>query len=191
MGPTVRYCVQLNMWLTIHLSYVRILIMKYKIKINNKTTFILGAILGIVSKLLDINDFNTGLGNMFSEISIWILLGVIITLVSKTKKDAMLNVFLFNIGMIFTYYLTAEITNSIYGFAYIRYWLKVALLSPLMALFVFKIKKDNSRLSKLIKILILGVTIYLILRFGGPRYYDFIILFILIYLLYKERRNVL
>ena len=186
----MRYYVQLNMWLTIHLSYVRILIMKYKIKINNKTTFILGAILGIVSKLLDINEFNTGLGNTFSEISIWILLGVIITLISKTKKDSMLNVFLFNIGMIFTYYVTAEITNSIYGVSYIKYWTKVALISPFLSFIVYQVKRKDY-LGKLISILIIVSTIYIILRFGGPRYYDFIILFILIYLLYKERRNVL
>ena len=116
----MRYYVQLNMWLTIHLSYVRILIMRYKIKLNNKTTFILGALLGIISKLLDINDFNTGIGNMFSEVPIWILIGVFITFNSKDMRSAMLNVFLFNIAMIFTYYVTAEITNSIYGVSYIK-----------------------------------------------------------------------
>ena len=178
------------MWLTIILSYVKILFMRYKIKLNNKPTFILGTLLGIMSKLLDINDFNTGLGNMFSEIPVWILIGVFITFNSKDIKSAMLNVFLFNIGMIVTYYVTAEITNSIYGVSYIKYWTKVALISPFLSFIVYQVKRKDY-LGKLISILIIVSTIYIILRFGGPRYYDFIILFILIYLLYKERRNVL
>ena len=43
--------------------------------------FLLGNILGIVSKILDI--YTTNIGNMFSELSIWILFGVLISIYSK------------------------------------------------------------------------------------------------------------
>ena len=63
----------------------------------------IGAFLGVLSKMLDI--YTTNLGNIFSELSIWILFGVFIVYFSKTRKEAMIIVFLFCVGMLFSYYL--------------------------------------------------------------------------------------
>ena len=73
--------------------------------------FLFGAALGVASKLLDI--YTSNLGNIFSQMSIWILLGTLIAIFSKTKGKAALNVFVFCIGMLITYYITAELTNSV------------------------------------------------------------------------------
>lgn len=66
--------------------------------------FIIGLLLEAISRLLDI--YITNLGNIFSEMSIWILFGIIISIYSTNKKDAMVNMFLFCIGMLLTYYFT-------------------------------------------------------------------------------------
>lgn len=60
---------------------------------------LLGGALGILSKLLDI--YTSNLGNIFSQMSIWILLGTLIAIFSKTKAKAALNV----ITLILAYFL--------------------------------------------------------------------------------------
>lgn len=92
---------------------------------------LVGAVLGIVSKLLDIHTQN--LGNIFSQMSIWILLGTLIAIFSKTKDKAALNVFVFCIGMLITYYVTAELTNSVYGMTFIYGWVAFSICSPVFA----------------------------------------------------------
>ena len=91
--------------------------MKNKI-LNPIIIFMIGLILGIVSKLFDI--YTEILGNIFSEFAVWILFGTLISIYSDNKKKAMINVFLFCIGMLITYYLTAHITHSVYGWAFIK-----------------------------------------------------------------------
>ena len=89
--------------------------------------FSFGLLFGIIIRLFDI--YTQVLGNIFSSISVFILIGVLIVLKSKTRKDAMLNVFLFFIAMLITYYLTAMITHGVYGKRFIIGWGIVAFLS--------------------------------------------------------------
>ena len=60
--------------------------------------FLLGLSLGVISRLLDI--YTEILGNIFSQMAIWILLGTLIAIFSPTKKKAMLNIFPFCIGIV-------------------------------------------------------------------------------------------
>ena len=60
--------------------------------------FITGLCLGIISRLLAI--YTQNLGNIFSQMAIWILFGVLISIYSKNKRKAMLNVLLFCIGIL-------------------------------------------------------------------------------------------
>lgn len=53
--------------------------------VNPVGMFVIGLLLGIISRLFDIYFQN--LGNMFSQMSIWILLGVIISIYSSSKKS--------------------------------------------------------------------------------------------------------
>lgn len=55
-----------------------------KIILNPISMFIIGLILGIISRLLDIHT--TNLGNIFSQMAIWILFGVLISIYSDSKK---------------------------------------------------------------------------------------------------------
>ena len=67
--------------------------------LNPISLFFIGAILGIISKLLDIlfvgNLFMMTLGYMFSDLPIWVLLGILISIYSDTRKKAMINIFPF------------------------------------------------------------------------------------------------
>lgn len=156
-----------------------------KVILNPIGMFILGLILGIISRLLDI--YTSNLGNIFSQLSIWILFGVLISIYSKNKKLAMINVLLFCIGMLITYYFIAIITNGIYSNIYIIGWTIFALCSPIMAYFTY-LTKEKCLFSKIISICIVSVSILSsIILFDGLRIYDYIINIILIYYLFFKK----
>lgn len=73
--------------------------------LNPFSTLCFGLLIGTISRLLDI--FTTNLGEIFSQMAIWILLGTLISIYSTTAKKAMVNVLTFCLGMLSTYYLTA------------------------------------------------------------------------------------
>lgn len=150
--------------------------------------FATGLILGIISKVLDM--YTQNLGNIFSELAIWVLFGVLISIFSDTKKKAMLNILPFCIGMLITYYLMAEITHSVYDISFIKGWSIFALCSPIFAYCTW-MTKEKGLWGKIISIGIIGVTLLSsIIIFDGPRIYDIFIIFALIYFLfvYKIKR---
>lgn len=163
--------------------------------LNPISLFIIGGILGIISKYLDIYDtvqsHGFTFGEMFSELSIWILFGVLISIFSETKKKAMINILPFCLGMLLTYYITAEIENAIYGWQFIKGWLIFCLFSPLMAYLTW-MTKEKGIIPKIISVGIILVTaVTSLILFGGPSWYDLVIIIILIYLLFikKVKRN--
>lgn len=144
-----------------------------------------GAVLGVVSKLLDIHTSN--LGNIFSQMSIWILLGTLIAIFSKTKGKAAVNVFVFCVGMLITYYITAELTSSVYGMTFIYGWTMFSLCSPLFAVLTW-MTKEKGPLGKIISFGILVVTLTLsMVVFDGPRVYDIVIMLVLTYFLFVHK----
>ncbi len=153
--------------------------------LNPFMMFIIGLILGVISRLLDI--YTQNLGNIFSELAIWILFGVLISINSETKKKAMLNIFPFCIGMLLTYYFVAFIIKGVYSKDYIIGWTIFALFSPMMAYFTWKTKEDGI-LPKLISVAIVLVSILSsIILFDRLRIYDYIIDLILIYVLFFKK----
>ena len=147
--------------------------------------FIFGAVLGVVSKLLDIHTSN--LGNIFSQMSIWILLGTLIAIFSKTKGKAALNVFVFCIGMLITYYITAELTNSVYGMTFIYGWAAYSVCSPVFAILTW-MTKEKGVLGKIISFGILVVTLTVsMVVFDGTRVYDIVIMLVLAYFLFIHK----
>ena len=101
---------------------------------------VLGLITGFLVKMLDIHcyaqHFGVSLSDIFSQAGVWVVIGVAISLYSRDNRTAMANIFLFCAGMLLTYYITAEVTNSIYGWSFIKAWAAFACLSPLMAYLV-------------------------------------------------------
>ena len=71
-------------------------------------------------KLLDI--YTTNLGNIFSQVSVWIFLCTLISVYSNSAIRAAVNVFGFCMGMLLTYYITAEMTASVYSLTFVYGW---------------------------------------------------------------------
>ena len=156
--------------------------------LNPVSMFIIGIILGVISRLFDM--YTQNLGNILSEMAIWILFGVLISIYSSSKKKAMLNIFLFCIGMLLAYYFVAIITNEVYNKTIIIGWTIFAIFSPILAYFTW-LTKEKGVFPKLISISIVIVSILSsIVLFDKLRIYDFIINGILIYyLFFKDIRR--
>lgn len=153
--------------------------------LNPLCMFILGLILGVISRLLDI--YTTNLGNIFSQMAIWILFGVLISIYSSSKKKAMLNIFPFCIGMLITYYFVAFISKGVYSNMFIIAWTIFAFCSPILAYFTW-MTKQKGIFPKIISIGIILVSILSsIILFDRLRIYDFIINAIMIYFLFIKK----
>lgn len=90
-----------------------------------------GILLGVAAKLLDI--YTENLGNIFSQMSVWIFICTVMAVLSKSPWRAAANVFCFCIGMIVAYYLTAHLTESVYSLTFVYGWAAFSLASPLLA----------------------------------------------------------
>ena len=153
--------------------------------LNPLCMFILGLVLGAISRLLDI--YTTNLGNIFSQMAIWILFGVLISIYSSSKKNAMINIFPFCIGMLITYYFVAFISNGVYSDIFIIGWTIFALCSPIFAYFTW-MTKEKGIFPKIISICIVLVSLLSsIILFDRLRIYDFIINGIIIYYLFIKK----
>lgn len=158
---------------------------------NPLSMLVAGLVLGAVSRFLDI--YTQVLGDIFSQMAIWIFIGTLISVYSETKKKAMLNILPFCLGMLFTYYLVAVITKGVYSKTFIIGWTAFAFCSPIMAYFAW-MTKERGVFPKIISVGILLVSVLSgIVLFGGPRGYDFIINGALAYFLFfaKVRRHAL
>lgn len=168
--------------------------MKNRVKeiiLNPVSMFIIGLLTGFLVKEIDIHfytqHFGMSLSDMFSKVGIWVLTGVAVSLYSKNAKWAMLNVFTFCIGMLITYYLTAVLTDSVFGWAYIKGWTVFACFSPLMA-YLVTLTKRKGALSLLIKIgIFVGYIGINILLGGFIQLYDVLFFLILLYLLFIKK----
>lgn len=101
-----------------------------------------GLLLGIAARLFDIYFQN--LGEIFSQMAIWILLGTGFAIYSPTKKAAMGNIFPFCMGMLAAYYVTAAITHGVYSRTFIIGWTLFALPSPVIAYFAWMAKEPGA-----------------------------------------------
>ena len=147
--------------------------------------FCIGLILGIISRLLDI--YTQNLGKIFSQMAIWILLGTLISIYSKTKKMAVMNIFPFCIGMLITYYIVAIITHGVYSRSFIIGWTIFALCSPIFAFFTW-MAKEKGIIPKIISIgIIIVCVLSSIILFDKLRIYDFLIDGLLIYYLFIKK----
>ena len=119
--------------------------------------------------------------------AIWILFGVLISIYSKTKKKAMINILPFCIGMLITYYFVAFITKGVYSNIIIIGWTIFALCSPIFAYFTW-MTKEKGIFPKIISICIVLVSLLSsIILFDRLRIYDFIINGIIIYYLFIKK----
>lgn len=110
---------------------------KKQVGINVILFFVIGIVLGIVSKYMDtvpsngvIGSIINVIGNIFSQIEVWALIATIISSWSKTPISAALNVFMFFFGMILSYYIYSMKLFGFFPSYYFIRWGLIALLSP-------------------------------------------------------------
>ena len=132
----------------------------------------LGLFSGATSKLLDI--YTSNLGNIFSQMSVWIFLCTVISVACSSPLRASVNVFLFCIGMLTAYYITAELTSSIYSMSFVYGWALFSLFTPVFSFFAWY-SKGNKPISKMICVgIILVIPIAAVIFFDRIRIADII-----------------
>ena len=105
------------------------------------TILLLGIVLGIVSKFLDTAPSNElpfiieslDFGNFFGRLAIWILIAVCISIYSNSPIRAAINVFVFFVGMVTSYYLYSKFIAGFFPRSYAMIWFGITAISPLPA----------------------------------------------------------
>lgn len=133
----------------------------------------LGIILGITSKYLDtvavdgswITNVLHYLGDLFTRLGIWVWMATLIAAYSRTLRRAAFNTFVFFLGMLMSYYIYSAYLFGFFPTSYFIRWGGIALLSPLLAVIVWK-AKDNERLAMILPALPMGLMLSLSLSIG-------------------------
>ena len=147
--------------------------------LNTYISFTIGVLLGLISRILDFVEleyiheiFMTfDLGAFFSRMSIWLLCALTISVVSKSPIRAIINVFVFFIGMLLSYY---SATYFIEGFVFERviiYWLILAFASPLPAVLCWYAKGEG-KIATFLSSVILSIFFVMAFSFGFD-YFNF------------------
>ena len=138
---------------------------------NSLLILLLGVVLGALSKWSD-NHMAGWLAELTSGISLWILLATAVALYSRTAMRAALNVLLLLGGMVGAYYLTAMLTNSVWGKSYLIGWGAAAVLSAIPGYLVW-FAKGRSRRAWLLSLGVAAVQIALVIvLFQRVRIFD-------------------
>lgn len=123
-----------------------------------------GVVLGVISKALDETAVNElpelfqylDLTNFLGRFSIWIFIAVCISAYSNSAKRAALNVFLFFVGMVSSYYICSALIAGFFLKTYALIWICITILSPLPAFFCWY-AKGNGWFAVFISGIIIGV----------------------------------
>lgn len=103
--------------------------------------FVMGVILGVISKALDKTASNLlphflevlDLRNFLSRMGVWIFLAVLISVYSKSPVKSAINVFLLFVGMVGSYYLYTIRIAGFFPKSYMMIWVIMTVVSPFLA----------------------------------------------------------
>lgn len=124
--------------------------------------FLAGVMLGVLSKMLDETSSNLlpsilqvlDLRNFFSRVGVWLFLAMLIAVYSKSPVRAAINVFVFFVGMVGSYYFYTVMVAGFFPRSYMMIWIIMTAISPFMA-FICWYAKGKGILSILISSLLL------------------------------------
>lgn len=165
--------------------------------------FIIGVILGVVSKVLDTTPSNylpyflqiLDLGNFFSRMGVWLFLAVIISVYTKSPIRAALNVFLFFVGMVGSYYLYTVMVAGFFPKSYMMIWIVMTVISPFLA-FICWYAKGKGTIAILISSIIFMMISRQTFAFGFWYFYikyslELFLLIATIFVLYQSPRQII
>lgn len=176
--------------------------------IYSACVMVFGIILGCLSKYLDCTPSNhlpyiinrLDIRNFLGRFAIWIFIAVCISVYSKSALRAAVNVFVFFVGMVSSYYLYSKFIAGFFPKSYAMIWIGFTIVSPFLAFICWYAKGgDKRKLSLAVSAAIMAVLFNTAFTYGiwysdislwyfGVRYVpELIILLLSIILL---RRNV-
>lgn len=144
--------------------------------INTIVLLFLGIALGTFSKYLDFSQAELpsvlmaingalDIGNFLGRFAIWILIALCISIYSNSAKRASINVFIFFVGMVGSYYLYSNYIAGFFPRSYAMIWFGFTAISPLLA-FVCWYAKGKSKLAFILSVLILAVLFNMCFVYG-------------------------
>ena len=109
--------------------------------VSTTLLLLVGVMLGVLSKMLDETASNLlpsflqvwDLRNFFSRMGVWLFLAMLIAVYSKSPVRAAINVFVFFVGMVGSYYLYTVMVAGFFPRSYMMIWIIMTAISPLMA----------------------------------------------------------
>lgn len=132
--------------------------------INTIAVLLLGIGLGIFSKFLDNTASDAvpfifgylDVGNFLSRFAIWLLIALCIAIYSRSPLRASLNVFVFFVGMVSSYYLYSNYVAGFFPKSYAMVWFGFTAISPLLA-FICWYAKGQGKVSFILSAIIIAV----------------------------------
>ena len=144
--------------------------------INTIAAFFLGIALGIFSKFLDFRqaqlpgvlmaiDGALDIHNFLGRFAIWALIALCISVYSNSAIRASVNVFVFFLGMVTSYYLYSNYVAGFFPRSYAMIWFGFTMISPFLA-FVCWYAKGKSKSAWMLSALILAVLFNMTFVYG-------------------------
>ena len=144
--------------------------------INTIAAFFLGIALGIFSKFLDFRqaqlpgvlmaiDGALDIHNFLGRFAIWALIALCIPVYSNSAIRASVNVFVFFLGMVTSYYLYSNYVAGFFPRSYAMIWFGFTMISPFLA-FICWYAKGKSKLAWMLSALILAVLFNMTFVYG-------------------------
>lgn len=144
--------------------------------INTIAVFFLGIALGTFSKFLDFRqaqlpgvlmaiDGALDIHNFLGRFAIWALIALCISVYSNSAIRASVNVFVFFLGMVTSYYLYSNYVAGFFPRSYAMIWFGFTMISPFLA-FICWYAKGKSKLAWMLSALILAVLFNMTFVYG-------------------------
>ena len=144
--------------------------------INTIVVLFLGIALGTFSKYLDFRqaelpcvlmaiDEAFDIHNFLGRFAIWVLIALCISIYSNSAIRASVNVFVFFVGMVASYYLYSNYIAGFFPRSYAMIWFRFTAVSPLLA-FVCWYARGKSKLAFILSALILAVLFNMCFVYG-------------------------
>lgn len=144
--------------------------------INTTIILFLGIALGTFAKYLDFRqaelpgmimaiDGALDIDNFLGRFAIWVLIALCISIYSNSAIRASINVFVFFVGMVASYYLYSNYIAGFFPRSYAMIWFGFTAVSPLLA-FVCWYARGKSKLAFILSALILAVLFNMCFVYG-------------------------